>query len=177
MLELVSGYLKRLQTRKNIMGLFQFNTFAKSRSRRAVQSSVWGSGLDRFEDRTLLSGIAIYPQPAEVATADAGTAAAPPADFSGDWNIDSSEGSGTAAITQNGNQVHVVLDFYGTIVEVDGKVKGDNAKIKVKQVIESFNVKGKIKATLTSPSEMSGTAKAKVAGLGKYTVPFTGYQK
>ena len=150
--------------------------FEKSKTRRAVKSSMWRSGLDRFEDRTLLSGIAIYPQPAEVATADAGTAAAPPSDFSGEWNIDSSEGSGTAAITQNGKKVHVLflLDFSSTFVEADGKVKGDNATIKVKQVIESYSVKGKIKATLDNPSEMSGTATAKVAGLGKTTIPFTG---
>lgn len=153
------------------MGLFQFKTTA---TRRAVRSSVWGSGLDRFEDRTLLSGVAIYPQPAAVAVENVDTTAAPPADFSGDWNIDSTEGSGTAAITQTGNQAHVVLNFYGTIVEVDGKVKGDTAKIKVKQTIEGFSVKGKITATLDTPYEMSGTAKAKVAGLGKFTVPFTG---
>lgn len=156
------------------MGLFQRESSTTLKTRRAVRRSAWGSAFDVFEDRTLLSGVAIYPQPAEVATADAGTAAAPPANFSGEWAIDSSEGSGIATITQDGNQVHVVLDFYGTIVEVDGKVKGDTAKIKVKQVIESFNVKGKITATLNDPVSFSGTAKAKVTGLGKFTVPFTG---
>lgn len=157
------------------MGLFQFKTTATSRTRGAVRSSVWGSGLDRFEDRTLLSGVAIYPQPAAVAVENSNASAAPSADFSGYWSINSTEGSGIVRVKHvTDNEIFVYPDFYGTTLELHGKVKGDTAKIKVKQTIEGFNVKGKITATLDSPTEMSGMAKAKVAGLGKFTIPFTG---
>lgn len=153
------------------------NMFAKSRVCRGVRSPVWVSGLDQCEDRPLLSGVAVYPQPAFISIERVEASVAPPIDFSGYWNIDSTEGAGVAFIKyryRDGNEVLVNLMFYGTTVGVEGKVKGDTVKLKVNQTIEGFDVKGKIKATLDNPTEMSGTAKAKVAGLGKFTVPFTG---
>ncbi|MCA9433885.1 MAG: hypothetical protein KC940_25410, partial [Candidatus Omnitrophica bacterium] len=70
--------------------------------------------MDQCESRTLLSGVAIYPQPAaSVSTEDVSTAAAPPGDFSGQWDINTTEGSGTAIIMQDGNKLQIALNFGG----------------------------------------------------------------
>lgn len=134
-----------------------------------------GFFFDTYEDRTLLSGVAIYPQPAAaVATEEATPAAESPADFGGTWNISSSIGGGTAQIQQEGKKLEI--QFIGGDFDDDahGKVKGNTAKAKFKISFEGGNLKGKINATLESVTDMSGNVVGKVPGLGKQTVSFTG---
>ena len=133
-----------------------------------------GFSFDTYEDRTLLSGVAIYPQPAAaVATESVPPAADPPADFSGHWDIMSLE-NGTADITQEGNKLEIQIAVSIFNDDAHGKVKGNTAKAKFKTSFNGGNIKGKITATLLSPSSMEGTIVAKVPGLGKQTVNFTG---
>lgn len=133
-----------------------------------------GISLDTYEDRTLLSGVAIYPQPAAAVAAETVTPAAdPPADFSGHWDIMSLE-NGTADISQEGNKLEILIDVAGISDDAHGKVKGNTAKAKFKTSFGGGTLKGKITATLLDPSSMEGTIVAKVPGLGKQTLNFTG---
>lgn len=145
-----------------------------SKPQRRKQRST-GFSFDTYEDRTLLSGVAIYPQPAAaVATEKVTPAADPPGDFGGAWEISSSIGGGTAQIQQEGNKLEI--QFVGGDFDDDahGKVTGNTAKAKFKISFEGGNLKGKITATLENSSEMSGTVTGKVPGLGKQTISFTG---
>ncbi len=133
-----------------------------------------GFSFDTYEDRTLLSGVAIYPQPAAaVATESVTPAADPPADFSGHWDIMSLE-NGFADIIQEGNKLEIFIDVAGISDDAHGNVKGNTAKAKFKTSFSGGTLKGKITATLLDPSSMEGTIVAKVPGLGKQTLNFTG---
>ena len=151
------------------------NWFSRTSTPQRRKQRTNGFSFDTYEDRTLLSGVAIYPQPAAaVATEDVTPAADPPGDFAGTWDITSSIGGGTAQIQQEGNKLEI--QFVGGDFDDDahGKVKGNNAKAKFKISFEGGNLKGKINASLESPTDMSGTVTGKVPGLGKQTVSFTG---
>lgn len=142
--------------------------FRSAPARRSVsRSSI--CAIDSYEDRTLLSGVAIYPQPAAVSPA-----ADPPADFSGTWNISSPQGDGTAEITQNGADAQVALSFGGFVFNTDAKVKGNVAKAKINETIGGFAIKGKMTTTLLEPGAFEGTAKIKKSPIGKITLDFTG---
>ncbi len=110
-----------------------FRLFNRKPSRRPLSHSPFGFSLESYEDRTLLSGVAIYPQPAAaVSTEDVAPAAVPPADFSGTWNISSPQGDGTANITQEANKIEVLFSVGALDFEGSGKVNGETAKGKVK---------------------------------------------
>ncbi|MCA9092634.1 MAG: hypothetical protein KDA68_04055 [Planctomycetaceae bacterium] len=157
------------------MGLFSLNSLYRSQPRRARRYSSFGASLDQCESRTLLSGVAIYPQPAaSVSTEDVSTAAAPPGDFSGQWDINTTEGSGTAIIMQDGNKLQIALNFGGFDLPASGKVKGDTAKGKIKATVMGLKVKGKVVSTLTGANSMAGTASVKVPGIGKLSIDLQG---
>ena len=157
------------------MGLFSLNSLYRSQPRRARRYSSYGASLDQCESRTLLSGVAIYPQPAaSVSTEDVSTAAAPPGDFSGQWDINTTEGSGTAIIMQDGNKLQIALNFGGFDLPASGKVKGDNDKGKIKATVMGLKVKGKVVSTLTGANSMAGTASVKVPGIGKLSIDLQG---
>lgn len=126
--------------------------------------------MDCYEDRTLLSGIAIYPQPA----AAVAPAADPPGNFAGTWNISSSQGDGTAEITQEGAQAEILLSLGGFDFDGTAKIKGNVATLKIKETILGAKVRGKVTATLTSDTTFDGTAAIKKSPLGKMTIDFTG---
>jgi len=155
---------------------FFSDRLAGRKPRRAIRSSALGSSPEYYEERTLLSGVAIYPQPAAVVVQsdDAGTAAAPPGNFAGTWNITTSEGAGTANITQDDNQLQISLNFGGFILPANGKVKGDTASAKIKTSFMGVNVRGKVVTSLTGANSMAGDATVKVPGLGKLSIPLTG---
>lgn len=139
------------------------------------KSRACGLSFDTYEDRTLLSGVAIYPQPAAAVapTAD------PVGDFSGNWNILSSLNgnpvNGTADIQQEGNQLEILVNLGIFSDDAHGKVKGNTATAKFKTSFNGGTIKGKITATLlNNGSDMDGTITAKVPGLGKQTLDFTG---
>lgn len=156
------------------MGLFMSKTI-RPQPRRAQRHSAFATSLNPFEDRTLLSGVAIYPQPAAaVSTEDVPTAAAPPGDFAGTWDISTSEGNGTANISQEGNKLQIALSFGGFDLPANGKVKGDTAIAKIKTSLMGLNVKGKVVTSLTGANSMAGTASVKVPGLGKLSIDLTG---
>lgn len=148
--------------------------FSNPPRRRPLNRSAFSSSFDTYEDRTLLSGVAIYPQPAAVATEDVAPAAVPPGDFSGMWDIASTQGTGSADVTQNGNKIDVLFIVNGLNFEGSGKVKGDTAKGKVKLVLFGQTVKGKLTTTLTGPDTMEGNAAVKKSPIGKLDLPFTG---
>ncbi|MCA9099380.1 MAG: hypothetical protein KDA36_13380 [Planctomycetaceae bacterium] len=149
--------------------------FSLPTRRRPLNRSAFGSSFDTYEDRTLLSGVAIYPQPAAaVATEDVTPAADPPGDFSGVWDITSSQGDGSANITQTGNKIDVVFTVNALDFEGSGKVKGDTAKGKVKLLLFGQKIKGKLITTLTGPDAMEGTAIVKKSPIGRLDLPFTG---
>ena len=155
---------------------FLSDRLAGRKPRRAIRSSALGSSPEYCEERTLLSGVAIYPQPAAVVVQsdDAGTASDPVGNFAGTWNINTSEGSGTAVITQDVKKLQISLNFGGFNLPANGKVKGDTAKAKIKTSFMGFKVKGKVVTSLTGPNSMAGDATVKVAGLGKLSIPLTG---
>ncbi len=126
--------------------------------------------MDCYEDRTLLSGIAIYPQPA----ASVAPAADPPGNFAGTWNISSAQGDGTAEIEQEGNQAQVALSIAGFDFDGTAKIKGNVASFKIKETILGAPIRGKVTATLTSDTTFNGTAAIKKSPLGKMTIDFTG---
>ena len=133
-----------------------------------------GFSFDTYEDRTLLSGVAIYPQPAAaVATESVPPAADPPADFSGHWDIMSVE-NGTVDIVQEGKKLEIQLAVGIFSDDTHGKVKGNTATAKFISIFESFKIKGKITGTLLDPSSMEGTIFAKLPEIGKVTANFTG---
>ncbi len=149
--------------------------FSLPTRRRPLNRASFGSSFENYEDRTLLSGVAIYPQPAAaVATDDVTPAADPPGDFSGIWDITSSQGNGTANVIQDGNTIDVVFTVNSLNFEGSGKVKGDTAKGKVKLVLFGQTVKGKLITTLTGPDAMEGTAVVKKSPIGRFDLPFTG---
>lgn len=144
--------------------------------RRAIRNTVLGGAPEFCECRTLLSGVAIYPEPAEVhvQTDDVGTAADPPGNFAGMWNIFTSQGNGTANITQDGKKLQISMNFGLFNIPGKGKVKGDTAKAKLNTNLMGYKVKGKVVTSLTGPNSMAGDASIKVSGLGKMNVPLTG---
>lgn len=140
--------------------------------RRSQRSSGLGGSLDLYESRTLLSGVAIYPQPA--AAVEVAPQAAPPGNFAGTWNMSTPEGDGTAVIKQEGKFLEIGVDAMGEHVDFKGKVNGDTAKAKFNFVISGFHIKGKLTTALTGPDSMAGTAKVTVVGVAKATLPLTG---
>lgn len=156
------------------MGLFFTRNSGVSRRRRSTRQTAFCTSLDLCENRTLLSGVAIYPQPASVAVENVETAATPPGDFAGHWNISTSEGSGTADITQDGNKLQISLNFGGFNLPANGKVKGDTARAKIKTSFMGLNVRGKVVSSLTGANSMAGDATVKVPGLGKLSIGLTG---
>jgi len=156
------------------MKSFLTRFFSKPVPRRQSRSSNFGISPETFEDRALLSGVAIYPQPAAaVATESVTPAADPPANFAGLWTIDSVV-DGTADIQQEGNQLEIQIDIAGINDDAHGKVKGNNAVAKFKSSFDGGNIKGKITATLLSPTSMEGVITVKIPGAGKQTFNFTG---
>lgn len=152
---------------------FTFSRWMKpSVRRRPLRSSGLGESLDLYESRTLLSGIAIYPQPA--AAVEVAPAAVPPGNFAGTWNMSTPEGGGTAVIAQEGKFLEIGVDAMGEHVDFQGKVNGDTAKAKFNFFVSGFHIKGKLTTTLTGPDSMAGEAKVTVVGIAKATLPLTG---
>ncbi|MCA9095516.1 MAG: hypothetical protein KDA68_18685 [Planctomycetaceae bacterium] len=149
---------------------------AGRKSRRAVRPSRLSGSLEFCESRTLLSGVALYPQPAEVVqqSGDVDIAAPPPENFAGFWNVFTPDGPGSVIIIQAGNQLQVTVNFGIASLPATGKVKADTAKIKINTQFMGYKVKGKIVSTLTSLNSMEGKAKVKIPGIGKSNVPLTG---
>lgn len=140
--------------------------------RRVFKSSYSGLGFEEYENRVLLSGVALYPQPAT--SAEVAPAAVPPADFSGTWDMVTPEGSGTAMISQEGKFLEIGVDAEGEHVDFKGKVKGETAKAKFNFVVSGVHIKGKMTVSLTGPDSMEGQAKVNVVGFTKVTLPLTG---
>lgn len=150
--------------------------FAGGIPRRARRSRHFSSSLDCYESRTLLSGVAVFPQPAEAVgiSGEVGTAATPPENFAGLWNIFTPDGPGTAIILQSGADLQVSFNFGPISLPAQGKVKGDTAKIKIKTTVMSYKVKGKVVTTLNGPNSMEGNVKLKVVGVEKVKLPLIG---
>jgi len=155
----------------------------KRRAYRASQlsSSLVNSPLEICEERALLSGVAIYPQPAQVAVETPSTnqqvsvAGVPPADFSGTWKLATSEGLVNADIGQDGKKLEIVLNHDGTILPATGKVKGETFKARIKTEILGYKVRGKIISELTGPVTMAGNIVVTAQGaIPKIDTPFTG---
>lgn len=151
------------------MKSFLGQMFSKS-NRRSVRPSAFGTSFDCYEERTLLSGVAIYPQPA----AAVAPAADPPGNFAGTWTISSDQGGGTAQITQEGSQAQVALNILGFDFDGTAKVKGNVASFKIKETILGAPIRGKVTATLTGADTFTGTAAVKKSPLGKMTINFDG---
>lgn len=133
-----------------------FGTFWNSTTpaRRKKSKSSIGPALENCEDRTFLSGVAIYPaqapaaaeisQEAEASGDDVSTAAIPPANYNGFWVVASDLGSGSMTLSQFGKKFEGSMILGATSIDVfKGKVKGLNAKAKTRGFVQGQKVKGK----------------------------------
>ena len=117
-------------------------------ARRKLDSRRIGASLETCEERTLLSGVAIYPAQApaaaEVSQEEVPPAAAPPANYNGFWVVTSELGSGSMTLNQFGNKFEGSMILGATSIDVfKGKVKGLNAKAKTRGFVNGQKVKGK----------------------------------
>ena len=150
--------------------------------KRAVRCRPLGVYADTCETRTLLSGTAVFPLPAVVSTVEVAAnvpvaALAPPADFSGSWNITKTPpgSAGVMVISQNGNKLEISLGVEGFNLPSTGKVKGETAKAKiVNGTVMGFSAKGKFRMMKTGKNLMSGEVNLKVKGNGKMSFSITG---
>lgn len=150
--------------------------------KRAVRSRPMGVSPDACETRTLLSGTAIFPLPAVVSMVEVAAnapiaALAPPADFSGNWNITKTPpgSAGVMVISQNGNKLEISLGVEGFDLPLTGKVKGETAKAKiVNGTVMGASAKGKFRMMKTGKNLMSGEVNLKVKGNGKMSFSITG---
>ena len=108
--------------------------------------------------------------------------AAPPADFSGPWEVTTNEGNSFLEVMQSGADITVL--FHAPVVNVDaadGTVKGNVAKVKYKVPQQMFlqNAAGppaltlKMKIKLTDANHFVGKAKGKTE-LGKFKLKLDG---
>ncbi|MCA9093437.1 MAG: hypothetical protein KDA68_08130 [Planctomycetaceae bacterium] len=153
-----------------------WNCFYPGRERRRISnSSTFSPAIEHYENRTLLSGAAIYPQPAvAVVPENVATAADPPADFSGIWFIFSPDGFGTTGFPQDGKKIDVNIPINGLRYAGSGKVKGNTAKVKVKNSTADQTIKGKLTMTLSNPFALQGNLFIKKSPTGPLNIPFTG---
>ncbi|MCA9095727.1 MAG: hypothetical protein KDA68_19745 [Planctomycetaceae bacterium] len=120
----------------------------RNRSRSSIVTSI-----DSYEDRTLLSGVAIYPQQAPAPeAADVITPSQVPFDYHGPWCVEGqpsdADGSmpppiywhGDMDIVQDGKKLDITIYFEGEEYHASGKVKGDNARIKLMINVGGYDV-------------------------------------
>lgn len=125
--------------------------FSKSKApaRRKTESRRIGAVLETCEERTLLSGVAIYPAEAplasEVATkAQVDPSALPPATYNGFWFVASDLGSGSMTLSQFGKTFEGSMILGSTSIDVfKGKINGLTAKAKTRGFVLGEKVTGK----------------------------------
>lgn len=132
--------------------LLKFWNSAKP-ARRQSKSRRLGEVLESCEERTLLSGVAIYPAEAAAVAAETSAkkvdpAAVPPAVYNGGWVVSSNLGGGTLAIQQFGNKFEGSMLLGVTSIDVfKGKINGLNAKAKTRGFVNGVKVAGKFNVT------------------------------
>jgi len=147
--------------------LLKFWNSAKP-ARRQSKSRRLGEVLENCEERTLLSGVAIYPAEAAAVAAETSAkkvdpAAVPPAVYNGGWVVVSELGSGSMAINQFGNKFEGSLILGSTSIDVfKGKIKGLNAKAKTRGFVQGVKVTGKFNVSqFNFGANFSGSISAK----------------
>ena len=148
------------------MSRFSNCTPHNSLRRKSHSVGLLGMNLEGYEERLMLSATVatVEPKPAAIT-----------ADFSGTWNVETNvAGSGTVVIVQADADANLTVNLLGESVNATGKVRGDNLKIKTTAVVDDRTIKVKAKATLNGEDSFTGKAKAKVEGIGKVVVTFTG---
>ncbi|MCA9093731.1 MAG: hypothetical protein KDA68_09610 [Planctomycetaceae bacterium] len=144
----------------------------RSTRRRSGGSRSIGRSPESCESRMLLSAT----------TGKVVATAAPPADFSGPWEVTTNQGNSFLEVLQSGAYITVL--FHAPVVNVnaaDGSVKGNVAKVKYKVPQQMFlqNAAGppaltlKMKIKLTDANHFVGKAKGKTE-LGKFNLKLDG---
>lgn len=123
------------------------------RVRRQRSRSLLAHSFENCEERTLLSGIAIYPQQAPAPeAADVITPSKLPFDYHGPWCVEGqpsdADGSnpppffwhGEMDIVQDGKNLDITIHYNGQDYHATGKVKGDNARFKLMINVDGFGV-------------------------------------
>lgn len=160
------------------------------------------SQFETFEERALLSGIAIYPQPAaEVASLKSGevTPSRLPFDYSGCWCIEghitdeidgepqpTAQGPYFSAkfdIEQERKQLTVLINYNGMEIPAVGVVRGHNARIAFTFEYEGYTVSTTLQRfnlEMFNFNEIFGVGRVKVTdpegNKTKINLQFTGYR-
>lgn len=142
-------------------------------TRRKQSTSHIGGSLETCEERTFLSGVAIYPaqapvaaevsQEAEVSHEAVPPAALPPASYNGFWLVASDLGSGSMTLSQFGKKFEGSMILGATSIDVfKGKINGLNAKAKTRGFVQGQKVVGKFSvAQFNFGLNFSGSISAK----------------
>jgi len=163
----------------------------RNRTRSSIVSSI-----ESYEDRTLLSGVAIYPQQALAPeAADVVTPSKLPFDYHGPWCVEGHPSDangdkpapiywhGDMEIVQDGKNLDITIFYNGEEYHASGKVKGDNARFKLMINVGGFNVVAmcpRMNVALIDENNFHGVGRLKVTDSEgnkiKQEIEFHGYR-
>lgn len=167
------------------------------RVRRNRTRSMIASTFDTCEERTLLSGVAIYPQQTDVTpeAADVVTPSKLPFDYHGEWCVEGhpsdADGEtdpypyffGQMDITQDGKKLDIVIHYNGQDYHATGKVKGDNARIKMMINVDGYDIVAmcpRMNVALIDDNSFHGVGRLKITdpegNKSQQEIEFNGYR-
>lgn len=164
----------------NAMKEFVKKVMPERNSLRRRARAGFGRDVQNLEGRQLLAAHVLkhHAEAAEVSVEKVKPAAATPGDFSGNWDVATSEFNAVVVVNQNGNRATAQITIEDlSPANVNAKVKGNTFRAKGQFPVPvagvgNVNAKIRLTGTLDSPDAFHGTIAGKASGQ-KLTINYT----